>query len=92
MHNKVKYYPILPICLGHCCLRISVAVRRHHDHSSSYKGKHFIEVVRFQRFSPLSPCREHGGILADMLLGYLLQATGNGLNVTLSEAQSLPTQ
>ena len=35
--------------------RVFIAVKRHHDHSNSYKGKHLIGAgLQFQRFSPLS--------------------------------------
>lgn len=36
------------------CLRVSIAVQRHHDHSKSYKGKHLIMWLTDRRFSPLS--------------------------------------
>jgi|UPI00001F6546 hypothetical protein len=36
-----------------------ITVKRHHDHSNSYKGKHLIGAgLQFQRFSPLSSWRE----------------------------------
>jgi hypothetical protein len=39
-------------------------MKKHHDHSNSYKGKHLIGVgLQFQRFSPLSAPQE-----ADMVL------------------------
>ena len=35
-------------------LRVSIAVKRHHDHGNSYKGKHFTGAsLQSQRFSPL---------------------------------------
>lgn len=38
-------------CLSWCC----VAVKRHHDHGNSYKGKHLIGAcIQFQKFSLLS--------------------------------------
>ena len=38
-------------CLSHC----SIAVKRQHDHGSSYKGKHLIGAcLQVQGFSPLS--------------------------------------
>ncbi|EDL18459.1 mCG1033067, partial [Mus musculus] len=41
--------------LCHC----SFAVRRHHDHCTSYKGKHLIgAALQFQRFSPLLSWQE----------------------------------
>ena len=27
------------------CLRVCIAVKRHHDHGNSYKGKHLMEVT-----------------------------------------------
>ena len=45
-----------------CCPLLSygsVAVKRHHDPSNSYKGKHFIWAgLQFQIFSPLSSWQE----------------------------------
>jgi hypothetical protein len=36
-----------------------IAVKRHHDQGSSYKGKHLIEAgLQFWRFSPLSSWQE----------------------------------
>ena len=36
-------------------VRVSMAVNRHHDHDSSYKGNHLIGAhLQFWRFSPLS--------------------------------------
>jgi len=36
-----------------------IAVKRHHDHGNSYKGKHFIEAgLQIQRFNPISPGQE----------------------------------
>ena len=38
-------------------IKISITLRKHHDHSKSYKGKHLIGAgLQFQRFSPLSSC------------------------------------
>jgi hypothetical protein len=35
-------------------VRVSIAVKRHHDHNNSYKRKHLIEAgLQLQRFSPL---------------------------------------
>ena len=52
------------------CLRVSMAVKRHHDHSSSYKGKQFIVVDHLQfRGSVHYPHgRESGSVLADAVL------------------------
>jgi hypothetical protein len=36
-------------------VRISIAVKRHHDRANSYKGKHLIGAgLQFQRVSPLA--------------------------------------
>ena len=36
-------------------VRVSIAVKRHHDQGNSYKGKHLIAAsLQVQRFSPLS--------------------------------------
>lgn len=39
------------------CLRVSIAVKRHHYHNSSYKGEHFIgaglQLQHFQRICPI---------------------------------------
>ena len=36
-------------------VRVSIAVKQHHDQSNSYEGKHLIRAsLQFQRFSPLS--------------------------------------
>ena len=38
-------------------LRVFIAVKRHHDHSNSYKGKHLIGAgLQVRRFGPLSSC------------------------------------
>jgi len=35
-------------------VKVSITVKRHHDHSNSYKGKHLIGAgLKFQRCSPL---------------------------------------
>jgi hypothetical protein len=40
---------------------ISIAVKRHHDHSYSYKGKYLIVAgLKFQKFSPLPSWQEAG--------------------------------
>jgi hypothetical protein len=45
------------MCLSQC----SVAVKRRHDHSNSYKGTHFIvDWLQLQRFSSLSSWWGHG--------------------------------
>jgi hypothetical protein len=45
-------------CFWHCLSEGFLAVKRHQDHSSSYKGKHGISAKsQFQRFSPSSSWR-----------------------------------
>ena len=46
-------------------VRVPIAVKRHHDHSNSYKRKAF-HWDGLQSFSPLSS--GHGGMQADMVL------------------------
>jgi hypothetical protein len=52
---------MMTFCLGahffiqFVCLRVFIAVKRYHDHSSSSKRKHLIETcVQVQKCSPLS--------------------------------------
>jgi hypothetical protein len=46
-----------------CLSQYSVAVKRYHDHSNSYKRKHLIRAcLQFQGFSPWPLSREHGNI------------------------------
>jgi hypothetical protein len=48
-------------------VRVSIAVKRHHDHSNSYKGRHLIG----SEFRGLVHChhgRKHGRVQADMVL------------------------
>ena len=41
------------------CLKVSLAMKRHHDHSNSYKGKHLFQAgLQFQKFSALSSWQE----------------------------------
>jgi hypothetical protein len=42
----------------HCLSQAFIAVKRHHDHSNSYKGKYFIEAAL--QFRGLVHCH-HGG-------------------------------
>lgn len=42
--------------MGNCLSQYSIAVKRHHEHSNSYKGKHLLGWL--QRFSPLALGRE----------------------------------
>lgn len=67
---------------------IAIAVQRHHDHGSCYKGKHFIGGSHFQRFSLLSSWRDAEAYSQtwcwerswDWRRSYILilQATGSG--------------
>ena len=76
------------------CLRISIAVKTHHDHSNSYKGEHLIwDSLQLQIFRPLLSGGKQGSMQADMVLERKLrvlhldpQATGNELSPTLSVA------
>jgi hypothetical protein len=50
-------------------VKVSIAVKRDHDQSNSYKGQHLIGAgLQVQRFSPLSSRQEHGSIQADVRL------------------------
>ena len=50
-------------------VRVSIAVKRLHDHSISYKGKHFNWVACFQfRVQSIFIMGGHGGMQADMVL------------------------
>ena len=68
------------------CLRVSITMKRHHDHGNSYM-KHLIGVTRlqFQRFSPLSSGQGAwllGRVRGDVMLELrvlLLQTTGSRL-------------
>ena len=41
------------------CLRVSIAVKRHHDQDNSYKGQHLIWAgLLILRFRPLSSWQE----------------------------------
>ena len=54
---------------GFVLVWVSIAVKRHHDHSNSYKGKHLTgDGLLFQRFSPLSSRQETRQCAADMVL------------------------
>jgi hypothetical protein len=51
------------------CLRVSIAVERHHDQGNSYKGQHLVGAgLKVQRFSPLSSWQEAWQCPADMAL------------------------
>ena len=41
-------------------VRVSIAVKRHHDQGKSYKGHLIGAGSQFQRFSPLTSRWEHG--------------------------------
>ena len=46
---------LVHVCEDIVLVRVSVTVKRHHDHSNSYKGKVFNwDGLHFQKFSPLS--------------------------------------
>ena len=50
------------------CLRVSVAVKRHHGHGNSYKGKHLIEAgLQFRSLVHYCQGRKHDGQQADMV-------------------------
>ena len=50
-------------------VRVSIAVKRHHDQSNSSKRSHLIGVgLQVQRFSSLSSRQEHGSMWAGMAL------------------------
>jgi hypothetical protein len=50
-------------------VRVSIAVKKHHDQGHSYKGQHLIgSGLQVQRFSPLSSRWEHGNIQVGMKL------------------------
>ena len=56
------------------CLRVPIAVNRHHDHGNCYKGKHFIGVA----YSSVH--HHHGSMQADIVLEKelrVLHLTGN---------------
>ena len=47
------------------CLRVFIAVKRHHDQGTSYNGQHLIGTgLRVQRSSPLSSRLLHGSVQA----------------------------
>ncbi|ERE67102.1 reticulocalbin-1-like protein [Cricetulus griseus] len=40
-------------------VKVSIVVKRYHDHSNSYEGKHLTKaVLRFQTFNPLPSCKK----------------------------------
>ena len=47
------YKDVTDALLCNCVLvRVSIAVKTHHDYSNSYEGKHFIGLAMFKKFSP----------------------------------------
>ena len=53
-------------------VRISIAVKRHHDHGSSYKGKHLSVVAcNFRGLVHYRHGGKHGDMQANMALGTL---------------------
>jgi hypothetical protein len=47
-------------------VRVSIAVKRHHDQSNFYKGNFIGAALLVQRFSLLSSRQKHGSVQADM--------------------------
>ena len=68
-------------------LKVSIAVKKHHDHDNSSKEKHLIGAsLQFQMSSPLSQWDMQADMVLAKKLGVLhldLQATGSDC-VTLS--------
>ena len=50
------------------CLRVSIAVKRHHDYSSCYKGKHLGLAHNFRGVVHYCHGRNHGSMQADVVL------------------------
>ena len=73
------------------CLRVSMAVKRHHDHNNSHKGKCLIGPgLQFQRFRPLLSWQEawqhagqHGAGQRAEVLHFNPQTIGSELSHTL---------
>ena len=50
----LKYIGYMQLKIYTVLVRVSIAVKRHHDQGNSYKRKHLIGAgLEFQRFSPL---------------------------------------
>ena len=50
-------------------VRVSIAVKRHHDHSNSYKGKHLTGAgLQFRDLVNYHHGRKHSGVQADVVL------------------------
>ena len=76
--------PARPV-VSYFCLRISIAVKKHHDHSNSYKGKLLIGVAHLQ-FRSWVHWGKQGSIQTDMVLEKELRVltswlTGNSLSI-----------
>jgi hypothetical protein len=66
---------IFSVIIAYVLIRVSNAVRRHHDQGNSYKGQHLIGAgLQVQRFSPLSSRRENSSFQAGMALEKELKA------------------
>ena len=53
VHSITPLYTTKPHILT-ILVRVSIAVKRHHDHGNSYRGKHVIGAgLQFHTFSPL---------------------------------------
>jgi hypothetical protein len=51
------------------CLRVSIALKRHHDHSNSYRGKHLIGAgLQFRDVVHYHHGQKHGGTQVDLVL------------------------
>jgi hypothetical protein len=49
--------------------RVSISMKRHHDHSISYKGKHLIGAdLHFRGLGHYHHGKKHGGMQADVVL------------------------
>lgn len=59
-----KTLEVLNVFLIQSCVRVSVAVERHHDHSNSWKGKRLIGAGLVHHGRK----HAHGGMQADMVL------------------------
>jgi hypothetical protein len=63
MNSQQYGCPSVIIIILVVLVRVSVVVKRHHDHSNLYKGNHLIgDGIQFQRFSPLFHDEKHGSI------------------------------
>ena len=63
------------MCFMAVSAKASIALKRHHDHSSSYKGNYFIgAVLQLRGLVHYQPGRKHGSVQADMVLEKELRA------------------